>query len=123
LCVDLKRCPPVGFPDAKRTSRQRQQDIPQIIFNSCQKLKISRFAKGDATRTEIEWIHQDWREEVERLDSEHGEIESIARPKFEEIIPSPEREPIDCFYCALEIYPRDRIPEYWAMLQHNLGLA
>jgi hypothetical protein len=32
-------------------------------------------------------------------------------------------EPIDCFYHALEIYTRPKLPEYWAMLQHNLGLA
>jgi uncharacterized protein YjbI with pentapeptide repeats len=99
LCVDLKR----------------QQDIPQIIFDSCQKLKISR--------SEIEWIHKDWREEVDFLYAEHGEIESINRPDSLTVSLHQEREPIDYFYYALEIYPRDRIPEYWAMLQHNLGLA
>jgi hypothetical protein len=99
LCVDLKR----------------QQDIPQIIFDSCQKLKISR--------SEIEWIHKDWREEVDLLYAEHGEIESINRPDSLTVSLHQEREPIDCFYYALEIYPREKIPEYWAMLQHNLGLA
>jgi hypothetical protein len=99
LCVDLKQ----------------QQDIPQIIFDSCQKLRISR--------SEIEWIHQDWREAVERLYAEHGEIESINRPDSSTVTLHQESEPIYCLYYALEIYPRARIPEYWAMLQHNLGLA
>jgi tetratricopeptide (TPR) repeat protein len=34
-----------------------------------------------------------------------------------------ESEPINCFYHALEIHTRDKLPEYWALLQHNLGLA
>jgi uncharacterized protein YjbI with pentapeptide repeats len=93
----------------------KQKNIPQIVFDSCQQLRVSR--------TEIEWFYEDWRPELDRLYTEYGEIEGITRPTSEEIIPSREYEPIECFYYALEIYPRDRIPEYWAMLQHNLGLA
>ena len=55
--------------------------------------------------------------------AEHGEIEGIERPAPAEIIQSNDYEPIDCLYHALKIYTRDKLPEYWAMLQHNLGLA
>ncbi len=99
LCVDL----------------QKQKNIPQIIFDSCRELKVSR--------AEIEWFHEDWQPEIDLLYAEHNETESIFRTASKDILSYPEREPIDCFYYALEIYPRDRIPEYWAMLQHNLGLA
>lgn len=107
LCVDVKM----------------QRNIPQIVFDSCVQLRVSR--------SEIEWLHEDWQPEIdsrfetlrERLYAEHGEIETIARPGSEAVLPLPECDPIDCFHYALEIYPRTKIPEYWAMLQHNLGLA
>jgi tetratricopeptide (TPR) repeat protein len=57
------------------------------------------------------------------LYAEHSEIESIARPKLESLLPNKEHESIDCFYYALKIYTREKFPEHWAMLQHNLGLA
>ncbi len=56
--------------------------------------------------------------------NEHGGIEGIERSsKVEESSQIKDLEPIDCFYYALEIYTREKLPEYWAMLQHNLGLA
>ncbi len=69
------------------------------------------------------WFHPDYEPEIERLYSEDGEIESIPKITTEELTLSTEYEPIDCFYYALEIYTREKFPEHWAMLQHNLGLA
>ena len=92
------------------------QNIPQIIFDSCQQLRVSR--------PEIEWVHADWQVELDKLYANHGEIEGIERNStVEESSQSNDIEPIDCFYHALEIYTREKLPEYWAMLQHNLGLS
>jgi hypothetical protein len=93
------------------------QNIPQVIFESCQQLQISR--------EEILWVHPDWQDEIDRLYAERGTTEK--RPKSSQIEESPQSnqyEPIDCFNHALRIYTREYIPAtYWAMLQHNLGLA
>jgi Pentapeptide repeats (8 copies) len=91
------------------------QSISQIIFDSCQQLRVSR--------QEIEWVHPDRQAEFDRLYAEHGEIEGIDRSSTAVLSQSEDREPIDCFYHALEIYTRPKFPEHWAMLQHNLGLA
>ena len=92
------------------------QNIPQIIFDSCQQLRVSR--------PEIEWVHADWQVEFDKLCAKHGEIEGIERNStVAESSQSKDLEPIDCFYYALEIYTREKSPEDWAMLQHNLGLA
>jgi uncharacterized protein YjbI with pentapeptide repeats len=93
------------------------QNIPQIVFESCQQLQVSR--------DEAIWFHPDWQEEIDRLYVEHGAIEK--RPELsqvEELTQSKQYEPIDCFNHALRIYTREYVPAtYWAMLQHNLGLA
>ena len=104
-----------GAPGTSLYIEVAMQHIPQIIFDSCQQLRVSR--------QEIEWVHPDWQVEFERLSAEHGEIEGIDRSCLTELLQSNEREPIDCFYHALEIYKRPKFPEHWAMLQHNLGLA
>jgi uncharacterized protein YjbI with pentapeptide repeats len=105
-----------GAPGTSLSVEVAMQNIPQIIFDSCQQLRVSR--------PEIEWVHEDWQVEFERLYTEHGEIEGIERSSVvEELHQSNESEPIDCFYYSLEIYTREKFPEHWAMLQHNLGLA
>ncbi|WP_310481257.1 hypothetical protein [Chamaesiphon sp. VAR_48_metabat_403] len=91
------------------------QNVPQIIFDSCQQLRVSR--------QEVEWFNPDWKTEVERLYAANGEISGIERSSTEELALNTEYEPIDCFFHALGIYTREKLPEYWAMLQHNLGLA
>lgn len=91
------------------------QNISQIIFDSCQQLRVSR--------QEIEWIHHDWQVEIEGLYAKHGDIKGIERISTAQLQQNNDREPIDCFYHALEIYNRPKFPEHWAMLQHNLGLA
>jgi hypothetical protein len=105
-----------GAPGTSLSVEVAMQHIPKIIFDSCRQLRVSR--------QEIEWIHPDWQVEFERLYAEHGEIEGIERSSIvEELSQSNDYEPIDCFYYALVIYTRQKFPEHWAMLQHNLGLA
>jgi uncharacterized protein YjbI with pentapeptide repeats len=105
-----------GAPGTSIYIETAMQNIPQIVFDSCQQLRVSR--------QEVEWFHPDWQAEIERLYAEYGGIDGIERSSTVEELPqSDESEPIDCFYYALEIYTREKLPEYWAMLQHNLGLA
>jgi uncharacterized protein YjbI with pentapeptide repeats len=93
------------------------QNIPQIVFDSCLQLQVSR--------EEAIWFNSDWQDEIDRLYAEHGDIEK--RPEsspVEELTQNRQYEPIDCFNHALRIYTREYAPAtYWAMLQHNLGLA
>jgi hypothetical protein len=93
------------------------QNIPQIVFDSCLQLQLPR--------EEVSWFHPDWQGEIEGLYVEHGSIEK--RPELlqiEELTQSKQYEPMDCFNHALSIYTREHVPAtYWAMLQHNLGLA
>jgi Tetratricopeptide repeat len=93
------------------------QNIPQVIFESCQRLQVSR--------EEAIWFHPDWQDEIDRLYAEHGS--TAKRPEslqVEELAQHKQYESIDCFNHALRIYTREYVPAtYWAMLQHNLGLA
>jgi hypothetical protein len=100
------------------------QNIPQIIFDACQQLAISR--------SRVIWFHPDFEQEIDRLYLSHGDIESKPESKqIAEDYGSKQYEPfaerfgtkIDCFHHALQIYNRQDFPQYWAMLQHNLGLA
>jgi tetratricopeptide (TPR) repeat protein len=101
------------------------QNIPQVVFESCQQLQVSR--------EEVLWFHPDWQEEIdslfetlrERLYAEYGSIEKrLESLQLEELTQLQQYEPIDCFNHALRIYTREYVPAtYWAMLQHNLGLA
>jgi Tetratricopeptide repeat len=101
------------------------QDIPTVTFEACKYLEIPR--------QEVIWFHPDWQEEIDRLYSVHGSIcqsqryANEKRPEssqLEELTQLQQYEPIDCFNHALRIYTREHVPAtYWAMLQHNLGLA
>jgi hypothetical protein len=101
------------------------QNIPQIVFDSCLQLQVAR--------EEVIWFHPDWQEEIDRLYAEHGSIWQSQRyanekrpelSQLEELTQNKQYEPIDCFNHALRIYTREYVPAtYWAMLQHNLGLA
>ncbi len=87
-------------------------NISEVVFEACQRLEIPR--------SKVIWFHPDFQSGIDQLYTEYGvgtspqniEYESIAAPSV-----------IDCFNYALQIYPRQQFPEYWAMLQHNLGLA
>lgn len=99
----------------KNNSSTIAANIPALVVETLRYLAIPR-------ETAV-WFHPDYEKEIARLYSEHGEIEPIARLELASLPPNEEREPIDCFYYALDIYNREKLPEYWAMLQHNLGLA
>jgi uncharacterized protein YjbI with pentapeptide repeats len=101
--------------NGKITSTSISTNIPALVVETLQYLSIPR---------EIAiWFHEEYETEIDRLYTQSEKREPIFRPEIEAIPPIQEREPIDCFYYALEIYTRDKMPEYWAMLQHNLGLA
>jgi Pentapeptide repeats (8 copies) len=90
-------------------------NIPALVVETLRYLAIPR---------EIAiWFHPDYETEIDDLYSQDDELESIPKIPTEELALSNEYEPIDCFYYALEIYTREKFPEHWAMLQHNLGLA
>jgi hypothetical protein len=107
----------------KNNSSTLAANIPALVVETLQYLAIPR-------ETAV-WLHPDYETEIdsryetlrERLSAEHGEIESIPRPTLASSLQNTEHEPIDCFYYDLNIYTREKLPEYWAMLQHNLGLA
>jgi uncharacterized protein YjbI with pentapeptide repeats len=102
--------------DPKNNSSTIAANIPALVVETLRYLAIPR-----ATAV---WFHPDYETEIERLYSQAGEFEIIPKIQIPELTLSTEYEPIDCFYYALEIiYPREKLPEYWAMLQHNLGLA
>ena len=92
------------------------QNIPAITFEACKYLAIPRL--------EVIWFHPDWQEKIEGLYADRGDIEKQKElPQVAELTQSNQYEPIDCFNHALRIYTREDFPTYWAMLQHNLGLA
>jgi tetratricopeptide (TPR) repeat protein len=91
-------------------------NISSVIFEACQRLEIPR--------SKVIWFHPDFQEVIDQLYAEHGGIEKKQNSlPVEELQQSRQYEPIDCFNHALQIYTRQEFPEYWAMLQHNLGLA
>jgi tetratricopeptide (TPR) repeat protein len=94
-------------------------NISEVVFEACQKLEVPR--------SKVIWFHPDFQSGIDQLYTEYGEIPETKKAgtspqniEYESIVtPSV----IDCFNHALQIYPRQQFPEYWAMLQHNLGLA
>jgi tetratricopeptide (TPR) repeat protein len=88
-------------------------NISEVVFEACQRLEIPR--------SKVIWFHPDFESEIDRLYIKYGEIQETQ--KSEKLLQIIEYEPIDCFNYALNIYTRQQFPEYWAMLQHNLGLA
>ncbi len=101
--------------DRKHTSTATSTNIAALVVETLRYLAIPR-------ETAV-WFHQDYETEIECLYSQDVEFKSILKILTEESNLSTEYEPIDCFYYALNIYTREKFPEHWAMLQHNLGLA
>jgi hypothetical protein len=101
--------------DRKHNSTEIATNIPALVVETLRYLAIPSVMAV--------WFHPDYETEIERLYAQDGKFESIANIPTDELALSTEYEPIDCFYYALEIYDRDKFPEHWAMLQHNLGLA
>jgi hypothetical protein len=93
------------------------QDVPAVIYESCQQLGISH--------SEVTWLHADVQEEVDRIYAENGDFAGgrAGVLSIKEWPKSSEHEPIQCFQHSLSIYDRQTFPEFWATLQWNLGLA
>jgi tetratricopeptide (TPR) repeat protein len=92
-------------------------NIPQVVFASCQQLKVWQY---------VIWFHPDLLQDIEQLYESHRDIQHRHRYIQHQGQAWPQSrwyEPIDCFHHALRIYTKQKFPEYWAMLQHNLGLA
>jgi tetratricopeptide (TPR) repeat protein len=92
-------------------------NIPQVVFASCQQLKVWR---------DVVWLHPDLLQDVKKIYELHSDIQHnhrYAQQKGQSWPQSRWYEPIDCFHHALRIYTKQKFPEYWAMLQHNLGLT
>jgi hypothetical protein len=91
-------------------------DTSKLVAEVCHQLNI--------LPAEILWIHPDLQNEFNRLYSSHGNYpRQHDFPKVKEFWEVSNYEQIDCFQYAIKIYTRQKSPEYWAMLQHNLGLA
>jgi hypothetical protein len=101
----------------------KTQDVPAVVFESCQYLEIPR--------SNIPWFHPDFQEEIDRL-----YLENCVMDRYIQLLEVPELSidrsapleqfpltKIDCFRHGLRIYTRAKFPLYWSMLQHNLGLA
>jgi hypothetical protein len=101
------------------------QDVPAVIYESCQQLGISH--------SEVTWLHADVQEQVDRLYAKNGDfaggragvlsIASLAPEVIEKWPKSSEHEPIQCFQHSFIIYDQQMFPEFWATLQQNLGIA
>ena len=90
-------------------------ETPKLVMEACELLVIMK--------EEILWIYPDFQEEFDQLCTDAGGLSIQRRPLIEESLWSGVLEPIDAFYHSLTIYKRNEFPEYWAMLQRNLGLA
>jgi hypothetical protein len=101
----------------------KTQDVPAVVFESCQYLEIPR--------SNIPWFHPDFQQQIDRLYLENPvadrQIQFVEVPELSigQSVALEQNPPtkIYCFQHALRIYTREKFPLYWAMLQHNLGLA
>jgi uncharacterized protein YjbI with pentapeptide repeats len=88
----------------------------QLVFEACQYLTLAR--------SNITWIHPDFQAEIDELSANNPpNFQERTSSQLEELFQPDVFEPIDCFNHALSIYDREKSPQYWAMLQRNLGLA
>jgi uncharacterized protein YjbI with pentapeptide repeats len=88
--------------------------IPAAIYESCQQLGMPK--------NQVVWFRDKFQVEIDKLFAEQGDVqlhEKITGLEIQSVI----YDPIACFQHSLGIYNRAGFPEYWAMLQHNLGLA
>jgi uncharacterized protein YjbI with pentapeptide repeats len=91
-------------------------NISEVVFEACQRLEIPR--------SKVIWFHPDFQMEINHLYTKNKDIIVKRKPlRAKKILSSSQYEPINCFQYALRIYRKQDYPQYWAMLQHNLGLA
>jgi Pentapeptide repeats (8 copies) len=94
--------------------KQEKDTIPLSIYESCQLL--------GKPRDQVTWLHDNFQEAVDQIFAENGDIQEIEKTtglESQQVI----YNPIACFQHSLRIYDRAEFPEYWAMLQYNLGTA
>ncbi len=92
----------------------KMDDIPAAIYEGCQQVGIPK--------SQVVWFRDKFQSEIDQLFIEEGDIKEIEKSveiEFREVI----YDPITCFLHSLKIYDPGRFPEYWAMLQYNLGSA
>jgi hypothetical protein len=105
LYIDLS---PLGIP---------APEIPTVVVEALRVLDIHE--------SQVTWLHPDFDAEIKR---NYSNLEASSSTP-DAAIPNIELEshlvtdPVECFQFALKIYTRGAFPNYWAMLQHNLGLA
>jgi hypothetical protein len=105
LYIDLS---PLGIP---------APEIPMVVLEALRVLDIHE--------SQVTWLHPDFDAEIRRNYSNLEAFSSTpdsAIPSVE-LAPHLVTDPVECFQFALNIYTREAFPTYWAMLQHNLGLA
>jgi Pentapeptide repeats (8 copies) len=95
--------------------KQEKDTIPLSIYESCQLL--------GKPRDQVTWLHENSQEAVNQIFAEQGDIQKIEQAIGLESQQVIIYNPIACFQHSLEIYDRVQFPEYWAMLQYNLGTA
>jgi hypothetical protein len=94
--------------------KQEKDTIPLSIYESCQLL--------GKPKDQVTWLHDNFQEAVNQIFAEQGDIQEIEKTtglESQQVI----YNPIACFQHSLKIYDRAEFPEYWAMLQYNLGTA
>jgi Pentapeptide repeats (8 copies) len=92
----------------------KMEDISVVVYESCQQI--------GTPRERVVWFRDKFQAEVEQLFEGQGDIKEIER-KSEKEKQQVIYNPIACFQHSLQIYDRSQFPEYWAMLQYNLGSA
>lgn len=100
LFIDLS---PLGIPES---------DIPTVVFEALQVLDIDE--------SQVTWLHPDFEVEIKQKYTNPGSSQAIPSLVSE---PTLVTDPVECLKFALTIYTQTDFPNYWAMLQHNLGLA
>jgi hypothetical protein len=94
--------------------KQEKDTILLSIYESCQLL--------GKPRDQVTWLHENFQEAVNQIFLEQGDIQEIEKEvgsESQQVI----YNPIACFQHSLRIYDRAEFPEYWAMLQYNLGTS
>jgi Pentapeptide repeats (8 copies) len=86
--------------------------ISSVVYESCKQI--------GKPRNQVIWLRDNFQAEIEQLFEENGDISEIEKEvENQQVV----YNPIACFQHSLGIYNQKHFPEYWAMLQYNLGSA
>jgi tetratricopeptide (TPR) repeat protein len=90
----------------------KMSNVAQGVFDSCQYLQIPR--------SQVLWFHPNIQPEINLLyQSQQSVFPTLSDSKHHSR--KVFKDPIDCFEHAIKIYNRESSPDYWVMLQYNLG--